>query len=77
MLSKAEILRGNLFQNRMHNKSLLICRGIEPAFLRKDAGDWLLIYGTREKHKIELLLRYQMDLLRRAIAQRNPLDHCF
>jgi hypothetical protein len=36
---KAEILRGNLYQNRVHNKSLLICRGIEPEVLRKEAGD--------------------------------------
>jgi hypothetical protein len=39
MLSKTEMLRGNLFRNRVHNKSLLICRGIEPEFLRKEAGD--------------------------------------
>jgi hypothetical protein len=60
----------------VHNKSLLICRGIEPEFLRKEAGDWLLIYGTREKPKLEPLLRYRINLLRRPIAQTNPQDHC-
>ena len=76
ILSKAEMLRGNLFQNRVHNKSLLICRGIEPEFPRKEAGDWLLIYGTRERPKLEPLLRYRINLLRRPVAQRNPQDHC-
>jgi hypothetical protein len=39
---KAEMLRGHLFQdNSMHNKSQLICLGIEPEFLRKEAGDLL------------------------------------
>jgi len=39
MLSKVEMLRGNFFQSRVHNKSLLISLGIEPEFLRKEAGD--------------------------------------